>query len=177
MSSLRMMSLAVLSCLALVSPAHADKTTGQTVDDSSLATSVKAKLVETKGVPSTAINIEVSKGRVQLGGFLESDAEKTAAIAAAKSVSGVTKVHDSLVVIKKDRSAGQAIDDTTIQATLKSKLTGEDASKAWSINTDVYNGEVLMSGFIHGEQARAKAGEIAKGIKGVKKVYNKIELE
>jgi hyperosmotically inducible protein len=177
MSSIRMMSLAVLSCLAFVAPAHAEKTTGQTVDDSALATSVKAKLVETKGVPSTAINIEVSKGRVQLGGFLESDAEKTAAIAAAKSVSGVTKVHDSLVVIKKDRSAGQAIDDTTIQATLKTKLTGEDASKAWSINTDVYNGQVLMSGFIHGEQARAKAGEIAKGIKGVKKVYNKIELE
>ena len=122
MSSIRMMSLAVLSCLALVSPAHADKTTGQTVDDSALATSVKAKLVETKGVPSTAINIEVSKGRVQLGGFLETNAEKTAALAAAKSVSGVTKVSDGLVVIKKDRSAGQAIDDTTIQATLKSKL-------------------------------------------------------
>jgi hyperosmotically inducible periplasmic protein len=177
MSSIRMMSLAVLSCLALVSPAHADKTTGQTVDDSALAASVKAKLVETKGVPSTAINIEVSKGRVQLGGFLETNAEKTAALAAAKSVSGVTKVSDGLVVIKKDRSAGQAIDDTTIQATLKSKLAGEDASKAWSINTDVYNGQVLMSGFIHGEKARAQAGEIAKSIKGVKQVYNKIELE
>jgi hyperosmotically inducible periplasmic protein len=155
MSSIRMMSLAVLSCLAFVTPAHADKTTGQAVDDSTIATSVKAKLVETKGVPSTAINIEVSKGRVQLGGFLETNAEKTAALAAAKSVSGVT----------------------TVQATLKSKLTGEDASKAWSINTDVYNGQVLMSGFIHGEKARAKAGEIAKSIKGVKQVYNKIELE
>ena len=92
MSSIRMMSLAVLSCLALVSPAHADKTTGQTVDDSAIATEVKAKLVETKGVPSTAINVEVSKGRVQLGGFLETNAEKSAALAAAKSVSGVTKV-------------------------------------------------------------------------------------
>ena len=177
MSSLRMMSLAVLSCLAFVAPAHAEKTTGQTVDDSALATSVKAKLIETKGVPSTAINIEVSKGRVQLGGFLETDAEKSAALAAAKSVSGVTKVHDSLVVIKKDRSAGQAIDDTTIQATLKTKLAEQDASKAWSINTDVYNGQVLMSGFIHGEKSRVQAGEIAKGIKGVKHVYNKIELE
>ena len=177
MSSIRMMSLAVLSCLAFVAPAHAEKTTGQTVDDTTIATSVKAKLVETKGVPSTAINIEVSKGHVQLGGFLETDAEKTAALAAAKSVSGVSKVSDGLVVIKKDRSAGQAIDDTAIQAKLKSKLTGEDASKAWSINTDVYNGEVLMSGFIHGEKARAQAGEIAKSIKGVKNVYNKIELE
>ena len=177
MSSIRMMSLAVLSCLALVSPAHAEKTTGQTVDDSALATSVKAKLVETKGVPSTAINIEVSKGRVQLGGFLETNAEKTAALAAAKSVSGVTKVSDGLVVIKKDRSAGQAIDDTTIQATLKSKLGGLDASKGWSVNTDVYDGNVLMSGFMHGKGDRKQFEDVAKGIKGVKHVYNKIELE
>ncbi len=177
MLKIKLTLLAALSCLAFIAPAYAEKTTGETIDDSAIATSVKAKLVETKGVSSTAINIEVSKGRVSLGGFLESDAEKKAALDAAKSVSGVKHVYDGLVVVKKDRSAGQAIDDTTIQATLKSKLAGEDASKAWSINTDVYNGEVLMSGFIHGEKSRIKADEIAKGIKGVKKVHNKIELE
>ncbi len=177
MFKVKLTILAALSCLAFVAPAYADKTTGETVDDSAIATSVKAKLIETKGVSSTAINVEVSKGAVCLGGFLESQAEKNAAIAAAKSVKGVTRVHDGLVVIKKDRSAGQAIDDTTIQATLKSKLAEEDASKAWSINTDVYNGQVLMSGFIHGEKSRIKAGEIARSIKGVKTVYNKIELE
>ena len=177
MSSIRMMSLAVLSCLALVSPAHADKTTGQAIDDTTIAAEVKAKLVETKGVPSTAINVEVSKGRVQLGGFLETNDEKKAALAAARSVSGATKVLDGLVVIKKDRSAGQAIDDTVIQSTLKSKGAAEDASKAWSVNTDVYNGQVLMTGFIHGAKSRDRATEIAKSIKGVTKVYNKIELE
>jgi osmotically-inducible protein OsmY len=172
-----MMSLAVLSCLALVAPAHADKTTGQAVDDSVIATEVKAKLVENKSVPSTAINVEVSKGRVQLGGFLETNDQKKAALATAKTVSGVTKVLDGLVVIKKDRSAGQAIDDTVIQTTLKSKAAAADASKAWDVNTDVYNGQVLMTGFIHGKNARAQATDIAKSIKGVKKVYNKIELE
>jgi hyperosmotically inducible protein len=177
MLKIKLTLLAALSCVAFIAPAYAEKTTGQAVDDTALSAEVKAKLIDTKGVPSTAINVEVSKGRVQLGGFLESEAQKKAAIDAAKTVKGVTKVSDALVVIKKDRSAGQAIDDTTIQATLKSKLTGEDASKGWSINTDVYNGEVLLAGFIHGEQARIKAGEIAKGIKGVKKVHNKIELE
>jgi len=177
MSSLRMMSLAVLSCLAFVSPAHADKTAGQTVDDSVIATEVKAKLVENKAVPSTAINVEVSKGRVQLGGFLETNEQKNAALASAKTVTGVKTVLDGLVVIKKDRSAGQAIDDTVIQSTLKSKGAAEDASKAWDVNTDVYKGEVLMTGFIHGAKSRDRASEIAKSIKGVTKVYNKIELE
>jgi osmotically-inducible protein OsmY len=29
-----------------------------------------------------------------------------------------------------------------------------------------------MSGFVHGDKARAQAGEIAKGISGVKQVHN-----
>jgi hyperosmotically inducible protein len=177
MLNIKLTFLAALSCLAFVAPAYADKTTGQQVDDTALSGSVKAKLIDTKGVPSTAINVEVSKGRVQLGGFLESEAEKKAALDAAKSVSGVTKVYDGLVVIKKDRSAGQAIDDTTIQATLKSKLAGLDASKGWSVNTDVYDGNVLMSGFMHGKGDRKQFEDVAKSIKGVKHVYNKIELE
>jgi osmotically-inducible protein OsmY len=171
------MLLAMLSCLAVVAPAHAEKSAGQSVDDTTLSGEVKALLIDTKGVPSTAINVEVYKGVVQLGGFVESDAEKSASLAVAKKASGVTKVLDALVVIRKDRSAGQALDDTTIQTELKSTLASqENVSKAWDINTDVYAGEVLMSGFIHGKASKARAGEIAAGIKGVKKVHNLIEV-
>lgn len=169
--------LAALSCLAFVAPAHADKTAGQQIDDTAIAASVKTKLISTKGVPSTAINVEVSGGRVSLGGFVETQQEKQAAIAAAKSVDNVAQVYDGLVIIKKDRSAGQVIDDTTIHAKVTSQLADLDASKAWNINSDVYNGYVLLSGFIHGEKSRAAAVEAAQGVKGVKKVYNELELK
>ncbi len=177
MQTIKLTLLAALSCLAFVAPAHADKTAGEQVDDTTISASVKAKLIETKGVPSTAINVEVSGGRVSLGGFLETNAEKQAAIAAAKSVKGVSKVYDGLVVIKKDRSAGQVIDDTTIHATLTSRLADLDASKAWNINSDVYNGYVLLSGFVHGDNSRKAAANAAKRVKGVKKVYNRLELK
>ena len=72
MANIRMILLAGLSCLALVAPALADKTAGQQVDDSALAASVKTKLIGTKGVSSTAINVEVNLGTVSLGGFLAS---------------------------------------------------------------------------------------------------------
>ena len=40
--------------------------------------------------------------------------------------------------------------DIDVQATLKTKLTEiEGAGKAFSINTDVKSGHVLMSGFVH----------------------------
>jgi hyperosmotically inducible protein len=177
MQKIKLTFLAALSCLAFIAPAHADKTAGQQIDDTAISASVKAKLIETKGVPSTAINVEVSGGRVSLGGFVETHAEKEAAIAAAKSVSNVAHVYDGLVVIKKDRTAGQIVDDTTIHAKLTSKLADLDASKAWNINSDVYNGYVLLSGFIHGEKSRAAAVEAAKGVKGVKKVYDELELK
>jgi len=33
-------------------------------------------------------------------------------------------------------------------------------------------GHVLVSGSVHGDKARAQAGEIARGTKGVKQVHN-----
>jgi len=177
MRKIKLTFLAALSCLAFIGSAHADKTPGEQIDDTAIAGSVKAKLIETKGVPSTAINVEVSGGKVSLGGFVETQQEKQAAIAAAKSVDNVAHVYDGLVVIKKDRTAGQVVDDTTIHATVTAKLAELDASKAWNINSDVYNGYVLLSGFIHGDKSRTAAVEAAKGVKGVKKVYNELELK
>lgn len=102
-------------------------------------------------------------------------AERAAALQTAHQIKGVVKVLDAMVVLPGHRTAGQTIDDTTSQATLKTKLMEiEGAGKAFSINTDVRSGHVLMSGFVHGDKARAQAGEIAKGIKGVKQVHNYI---
>jgi osmotically-inducible protein OsmY len=173
MSTLRMMTWATLMSLAFAGPALAEKTTGQVVDDSTIATETKAALIDKDKVSAGSLNVEVNKGTVQLAGFVDSEAEKAAALKTAHQVKGVVKVLDAMVVLPGHRTAGQTIDDTTIQATLKSKLASiEGASKAFSINTDVKSGHVLMSGFVHGDKARAQAGEVAKGIKGVKQVHN-----
>ena len=173
MSNLRMMTWATLTSLALAVPALAEKTTGQVIDDSTIATGTKAALIDKDKVSAGSLNVEVSKGTVQLAGFVDSEAEKAAALKTAHQVKGVVKVLDAMVVLPGHRTAGQTLDDTTIQATLKAKLTEiEGAGKAFDINTDVKSGHVLMSGFVHGDKARAQAGEIAKGIKGVKQVHN-----
>ena len=173
MSNLRMMTWATLASLVLATPALAEKTTGQVVDDSTIATETKAALIDKDKVSAGSLNVEVNKGTVQLAGFVDSQSEKAAAMKTAQRVSGVTKVLDAMVVMPGHRTAGQTIDDATIQATLKTRLADiEGASKAFSINTDVKNGHVLMSGFVPGDKARAQAGEIAKGIKGVNQVHN-----
>jgi osmotically-inducible protein OsmY len=173
MLKLRMTTLVAVAALVLAGPAMAEKTAGQTVDDSTIATEVKAALIDNDKVSAGGLNVEVEKGNVQVAGFVDSEAEKKAALAAAGKISGVVKVLDAMVVLPGHRSVGRTLDDTTIQAKLKTELAKiEGADKAFSINTDVKNGHVLMSGFVHGDKAHAQAGEIAKGISGVKQVHN-----
>lgn len=175
MSIHRSLLAASASLILVAGTAFADeKSAGQSIDDSTLASKTKAALVEDSAVPSRDINIEVDKGRVLLGGMLENEAQKSAALAtAAKVAGGSENVIDGLVLVAKDRSAGQTLDDNTMQAKLKAKLL-EDLGEGISINTEVRRGEVLMSGFVKDEATKTKAGEIAKGISGVKAVHNKL---
>jgi hyperosmotically inducible periplasmic protein len=173
MLNVRMTTLVTVAALVLAGPALAEKTAGQVIDDSTIATEVKAALIDKDKVSAGSLNVEVNKGTVQVAGFVESQAEKAAAMKTAQQIKGAVKVLDAMVVLPGHRTAGQTLDDTTIQATLKTKLAEiEGAGKAFSINTDVKMGHVLMSGFVHGDKARVQAGEIAKGISGVKQVHN-----
>jgi hyperosmotically inducible protein len=174
-----LIALAAGACLAVSMPlAHAEKTAGERMDDSALTATTKAALVEADGVPGTSINVEVYMGMVQLGGFVETQAEKDAAIAAAQKVEGHTKVIDSMAVVPGGRSLGETTDDTTAQARLKADLAEKmGVEKAAAINTDVRRGEALLTGWIAKQEYKDEAGTIAKNIKGVTKVHNLLSVK
>ena len=104
------------SVLLMAHLAHAaGKTTGETIDDSTIATKTKTGLLGDKTAPGNAINVEVYKGQILLAGFVGSDAEKAAAIAVAEKVAGMVKVIDGLVVqTTGKRSVGRTLDDKVI---------------------------------------------------------------
>ncbi len=177
MSMYRSLIAGTASLMLIAGAAFADgKSTGQSVDDSALVSKTKLALIENQAVPGRDINVEANKGRVLLGGMLENDAQKKAALATAATVAGGSaNVIDALVVVAKDRSMGVALDDTTIQTKLKAELL-DKLGQGTSINTEVRRGEALMSGFVNLGSTKTKAGEIAKGIPGVKKVHNKLAV-
>jgi osmotically-inducible protein OsmY len=72
--------------------------TGEYIDDKALSTSVKAALVEDRLAPAAEIDVEVNRGVVSLGGFVDSIAERDAAVAVAKGVKGVIRVINNLAV-------------------------------------------------------------------------------
>lgn len=175
MSIHRSLLAASASLILVAGTALADgKSAGQTVDDSTLASKTKTALIDNSAVPGRDINVEANKGRVLLGGMLENEAQKKAALeTAAKAAGGTANVIDGLVIVAKDRSMGVTLDDNTMQTKLKAELL-DKLGQGMSINTEVRRGEVLMSGFVNLESTKTKAGEIAKGISGVKKVHNKL---
>jgi osmotically-inducible protein OsmY len=70
----------------------------QYVEDSAITTKVKALLLKEKGIPSTDISVETSKGRVQLSGFVPSADVVSRAGRIAAGVDGVKTVQNNLKI-------------------------------------------------------------------------------
>ena len=74
------------------------ETTGRYVDDSVITLDIKAKLAANKAIRSLPISIKTFKGSVELTGFVDKTAQQDIAGNIARSVNGVTDVHNRLVV-------------------------------------------------------------------------------
>ena len=68
------------------------------IDDRTISTAVKAKMIEDKTVGGLSINVDVLNGAVALSGFAKSQAEKDQAGALARGTKGVREVRNNLVV-------------------------------------------------------------------------------
>ncbi len=72
------------------------KSTGDVVDDATIATKVKAKFVEDPVVKAMNIQVETFKGTVQLSGFAASQAEADRAVQLARETTGVKMVKNDI---------------------------------------------------------------------------------
>jgi len=72
------------------------ESTGQYMDDTAITTKVKAAIFNEPSLKSSEINVETFKGRVQLSGFVSSQADITKAASLAQSVTGVTSVRNDM---------------------------------------------------------------------------------
>ena len=78
------------------------QTAGQYVDDSTITTSVKAKLVADKVANFTRIDVDTTNRVVSLTGVVESPEQKMRAQQIAMEVSGVRRVDNNLQIQKRN---------------------------------------------------------------------------
>ena len=69
-------------------------------------------------------------------------------------------------------STGQYVDNTVITTEVKAALANDDFLKSFQISVTSYKDTVQLSGFVNSQAAKDKAGELARKVKGVKKVEN-----
>lgn len=70
--------------------------TGEYVDDSVITAKVKAAIFNEPTLKSAEINVETFKGKVQLSGFVSSQADINKAAEIARTVKGVTSVKNDM---------------------------------------------------------------------------------
>ena len=77
---------------------------------------------------------------------------------------------------KDDRPVGTITDDASITTRINARFVKDDVVSAWDINVDTYNGVVTLYGSVSNAGARARAGSLAAGVPGVRRVENKITV-
>jgi osmotically-inducible protein OsmY len=85
-----------LTALAGCASTQTHEGTGQYVDDTAITTKVKAAIFNDPSLKSMEINVETFKGRVQLSGFVRSQANIDEAVMVARGVGGVTSVGNDM---------------------------------------------------------------------------------
>jgi hypothetical protein len=74
----------------------------------------------------------------------------------------------------KQESTGDYVDDSVITTKVKSMLAADEFLKSFQISVETRKGIVLLSGWVGSQAAVSKAGQIAKGVGGVKSVRNEL---
>jgi osmotically-inducible protein OsmY len=81
---------------------------------------------------------------------------------------------------KTDQSTstmGEKVDDAQITASVSAGLAKDSELSAIKINVDTKSGNVMLNGPAPTAAAKARAEEIAKSVKGVNTVDNKLEVK
>ncbi|MFA6148151.1 MAG: BON domain-containing protein [bacterium] len=71
-------------------------------------------------------------------------------------------------------SSGQYVDDSVITTKVKAAILDDPALKVFQINVETFKGEVQLSGFVDSAKSVSRAGEVARGVTGVKSVKNNL---
>jgi osmotically-inducible protein OsmY len=83
---------------------------------------------------------------------------------------------DAVTTVVEDRPLSDAKDDIGIKASILTTFAEEAKGLLMDVNTDVYGGEVMLTGAVKKSEDRRKAVELARRTDGVKNLYNEIQV-
>ena len=128
------------------------------------------------------LQVTVDDGKAIITGVVEEDIHKELAKEIALGVKGIKDV-DNRIDVKADYVAkaepgyGEAVDDATITAAVKSKLVWSKYTSGLSTKVTTKNGKVVLSGTADTADSKELAARLAANTKGVRSVTNNLTIE
>ena len=74
-------------------------------------------------------------------------------------------------------TAGQNVDDSTITASVKTKLAADKIGSLTRIDVDTTRQVVSLNGIVDSSEQKARAEQLASQVSGVKKVNNNLQIQ
>lgn len=150
--------------------------------DSNITSKVKARLFKNDDINGFRIKVTTDEGVVHLRGKVAMTSEALLAVKLAQGVRRVKKVENHIIVDKPKLGKGEmkthrtffekAVVDPSITGQVKTALLANQNVNGMKIRVTTRNGVVFLEGNIASKRERKLAGEIAKGVAGVKAVKN-----
>jgi len=161
-----------------------ERSYGEVVDDATITSAVKSKLMWSKHTGGLATNVDTKRGKVKLMGTADSAASKELAGRLAMNTRGVVSVDNQLVVDNAKTSvaataktsaqgAGGDMADGWITTKVKSTFMYSTNVDGSDIAVSTNGGIVTLTGKVDSGAERALAIELAQNVRGVKSVTSK----
>ncbi len=140
------------------------------INDGDLARAVKTELLVAPNINPDSLKVSVNNGVVTLSGRTNNILTKKRAAKIAESVMGVVSVVNNIRVTMAERNDAQIRDDVI------TALANNPATEAFQVNTEVNNGNVVLSGQVQSWQEKQLCRKITEGVRGVRDVKNNINI-
>ncbi|MDX8389404.1 MAG: BON domain-containing protein [Mariprofundaceae bacterium] len=160
----------IATTTAITGAAHDERSLGANLDDTTLSTSMMARLIAEKDMPSRWLSIEVIYGEVTLFGYLPTQEQIDRAIFICNSFANTRAIHNKIILGKPRLS--ELISDSWITTKVKLRLLDDPITKGSSIHVETVQGRVYLQGVVNNEEERYHAITLAQKLKGVKSVKN-----
>ena len=167
--------LAMFSLLAVGTLASCSGTPAKSPD---VSDSIR-KSLDQPGLKDVTVSQDRDKGVVTLGGQVANDSDKTQAETLAKSLAGTQVVADQIATLppglEKETKVVNSDLDEGIEKNLDAALIQGNLHK--SVNYEVKNGVVTLTGEVNSQNKRARAEQVATGVPNVQQVVNNLQIK
>jgi len=150
------------------------RTIGSMVDDSAISISVKSKMIADEFVKARHIDVDVLNGVVFLVGVVESSSQRRMAADIARSVEGVIRIENQLLVGKT--TAGQVLNDTILTSKIRTGLLKDPDIRSTNIDVDTINNIVTLTGIVTSRYEKNKVLETVYNIAGNRRVIDNLSV-